>query len=59
MAMQSIDFKKAKHSKVTTARVVPALINRTNKRTARELMPLHLANHPRMGPIWQRWNYFD
>lgn len=42
MAMQKVDRAQAKHAMATNKRVVPTLVNRTNKRTFAELSPLHV-----------------
>lgn len=50
MELQPIDRSKAKHAIKTAPRKVPSLVNRTNKRVLRELVPRHvLLSHFRYG----------
>jgi hypothetical protein len=43
MALQKIDRQKAKHQIKTVKRVVPSLINRSNKLQRMELIPFQLS----------------
>ncbi len=42
MAMQKVDIQKSKHEFNTVKRVIPQLVNRTNKCQRRELITPHL-----------------